>query len=139
MLKHKKSMFSGNFKVLPIWNSFYFINLAIFGDFVAIFEKKWLQKKIFFQKNIFKFFEIAYFEHNSARFEEKFFLKIWKKFFENFTSWKKCNLGHYFWFLIDFRHTNNLSQALLSWYLKKFLCHMYTLCIPRQTKWSLWG
>ena len=56
-----------------------------------------------------------------------------KIFFENFTSWKKCNLGHYFWFLIDFTHTNNLSQVLLSWFSKKFLCHMYTLCILRQT------
>ena len=36
----QKSNFSKNLKVLPIWNCFYFINLAIFGDFMAIFAKK---------------------------------------------------------------------------------------------------
>ena len=38
-------------------------------------------KNFFFQKNIFKIFEIAYFEHNSARFEEKNFFENLKKIF----------------------------------------------------------
>ena len=38
-------MYSGKSKVLPIWKCFYFINMAIFGHFVAIFAKKIMTKK----------------------------------------------------------------------------------------------
>ena len=131
MLKCKKSMCFENLKVLPIWNrqqSFHFI---IFGNFEAIFGKKKTSKKNFFFKIFFfKFLKMAFFEHNLARFEEKIFWKFQKKIFENFSFWKKCYFGQYFWFLIGFTHTNNLSQVLLSWLFKKFLCDMYTHCVP---------
>ena len=46
--------------------------------------------------------------------------KISQNLFQNFFFSKKCYFGHYFWFLIGFTHTNNLSQVLLSWVYKKF-------------------
>ena len=44
------------------------------------------------------------------------------------TFWKNCYFYLYFWFLIIFTHSNILSQVLLWWLVKKFLCDMY--CIP---------
>ena len=126
MLKRKKSIYSGQLKVLSIWNRFYITNQAIFGDLVAIFAKNMTSKKNFFSKFFLEFLQIAFFEPNLARFEEKF-LKISKKIFENFSFWKKYYFGQYFWFLIGFTHTNNLSQVLLSWLFKKFLCTMYNV------------
>ena len=48
------------------------------GDFG---KKDDFKKKFFFSKFFFKILQIAFFEHNLARFEEKFFLKISKKIF----------------------------------------------------------
>ena len=139
LLKHypkfKKSICFKNLKVLSIWNRYHVLNQTIFGDFVAIFEKNHGQKKNFFSK-IF-FFQIlgnAFFEHNSSRFDEKKIRKFWKKIFENLISWKKCNFRYFFWILIGFTHTNNLSQVLSSWLCNKFLCDMHTLCTPTHTK-----
>ena len=106
---------------------FLFYQPGDFWRFRGDFRKKnYDEKKFFFSKFFFKFLEIACFEHNLARFEEKIFLKISKNFFENFSFWKKCHFGHYFRFLTGFTHTNNLSMVLLSCLLKKFLCDMHT-------------
>ena len=49
---------------------------------------------------------------------------------QNIHFFKKCYFYGYFLFLIGFTHTNNLSQVLLSWLFTKFLCDVYTHCIP---------
>ena len=46
-------------------------------------------KNFFFEKNIFKFLEIAYFEHNSARFEEKKIFENLRKFFSKISHLEK--------------------------------------------------
>ena len=43
---------------------------------------------------------------------------------------------HYFGFLIDFIHTNNLGQVLLSNLYNEFVCDTYTLCAPTHKKWQ---
>ena len=60
--------------------------------------------------------------------------KYLKTFSKKIFFSKKCYFGHYFWFLIGFTHTNNLSQVLLSCLLKKFLCDMHTLWVPAHRK-----
>ena len=52
-------------------------------------KKNDFKKKNFFPKFFFEFLKIAYFEHNSARFEEKNFLKIWKKKFSKISHLEK--------------------------------------------------
>ena len=139
MLKHKKSMFSGNFKVLPIWNSFYFINLAIFGDFVAIFEKKMTSKKIFFFN--FFFFQIfgnRFFEHNLARFEENFFLKISKKNFWKFLILEKVSFRTLF-SISDWLYTHQqFVYGLVIMFTKEiFMWHAYPLSTRASKNGSL--
>ena len=51
--------------------------------------------------------------------------------FQNIHFLKNCYFHLYFWFLIGFTHSNNLSQVLLWSLVKKFLCGMYTHCIPK--------
>ena len=62
------------FQSLAYLELFLFYQSGNFWRFCGDFRKKNDFKKIFF----FKFLEIAFFEHNLARFEEK-------KFFENFS------------------------------------------------------
>ena len=135
MLKCKKSMCFENLKVLPIWNRRQSFYLIVFDDFVAIFGKKMTSKKFFsfkiFFSNFWKWLSLSIIWRD---LKKKKFWKFQKKFFENFSFWKKCNFGHYFWFLTGFIHTNNLSQVLLSCLFKKFVCGMHTLCAPTHTK-----
>ena len=67
------------------------------------------------------------------------FVAIFEK--RNYLPWKFQNQQLYvtrsedfrfsiflhFWFLIDFTRTNIMSEVLLSWFLKKFLCHIQGL------------
>ena len=80
---------------------FYFIQ-TIFGDFVAIFEKKTCPQKKIFKKIFFYFLEIAYFEDNSARFEEKIFFENLKK---NFLKISHLEKSGNFEILMGFLHS----------------------------------
>ena len=64
------------------------------------------KKKYFFQNFFFKFLEIAFFEHNLARFEEKKISEISKKNFENFSFLEIGDFKRGFEFLTKFVHTN---------------------------------
>ena len=75
---------------------FLFYQPGDFWRFRGDFRKKYDFKKNFFQNFFLEFLQIAFFEPNLARFEEKKFLKISKKNFENFSFLKKCHFGHYF-------------------------------------------
>ena len=44
------------------------------------------------------------------------------------------HIEHYFWFLTGFIRTNNLSQVLLTKFIKKFLRDTDTLCVLRHIK-----
>ena len=132
-------MFSGNFKVLPIWNSFYFINLAIFGDFVAIFEKKNDFKKNFFFKIFFSNFWKSLFLSLIWRdLRNFFFLKISKKFFWKFLILKKVK----FWTLISisdwlYTHKQFVSSLVIMIIQEIFMWHAYPLRTNAYEKYSL--
>ena len=62
--------------------TFLYYQSGDFWRFRGNFGKKMTSKKnFFFQIFFFKILQIAFFEHNLARFEEKNFLKISKKNF----------------------------------------------------------
>ena len=65
------------FQSLAYLELFLFYQSGNFWRFCGDFRKKNdFKKNFFFQNFFFKFLEIAFFELNLARFEEKFFLKI---------------------------------------------------------------
>ena len=121
-------MYSGKSKVLPIWKCFYFINMAIFGDFVAIFVKKSCQKNFFFQNFFFfKFLEIAFFEHNLARFEENFFFENFKKFFLKISHFEKSVILDT---IFDFWLALYTQTICLKSCYHVYSRNLYVACIP---------
>ena len=76
-----------------------FIWFVYFSWFCCNFEKKIMTTKILFQKFLFfRFLKITFSEHNSARFDEKCFLKISKKFFSKNNIFFKWVMSQLVWF-----------------------------------------
>ena len=110
---------------------FLFYQPGDFWRFRGDFRKKYdFKKKFFFKIFFWNFCKSLFLSLIWRDLKKKIFLKISKKIFENLSFWKKYYFGQYFWFLIGFTHTNNLSQVLLSWLFKKFLCDMYSHWLP---------
>ena len=88
----KKSICPKNLKVLPIRKRQHLFIQTIIGDFVAIFEKKSDQKKIFFFKNFFfNFWKSPFLSIIRRDLTKNFFWKFQKKKFQKKNFFQMIN------------------------------------------------